>query len=367
MNTTKISNRQVFALTACFTTGSAILVISATAANMAKQDAWISVLLTLILGLIIIWPMYFLWIKYPDLTYTEVIFLSFGKWAGLIISICFVFFCLLSSAQITWYIGNFMIVSVMPETPIYIFNLLFAATIVIAVSYGIETIARSYGIFIYFISILLISSMIMVIPAVETDYILPVCENGLALILKASLQLSSFLIFPLAPLFTVFSVNSNNSRSTRKSFYKGYLFGSSLVALTIIFSILVLGSAITASAQYPLFQIAKNINLGTIFTRLEFIVAGVWIITLLSRGIIYFYVGTVNLASLLRLKDHKKIILPLGLIIFINSGIIYSDVINQNDWDTFVWPLFSMTFGLLLPLTMVIAFYIKKFINKHKE
>jgi spore germination protein KB len=252
----------------------------------------------------------------------------------------------------------------MPETPIYIFNLLFAATVVIAVSYGIEAIARSYGIFIYLISILFILSMVMVIPAVKIDYILPVCEKGPTPILKASLQLSSILIYPLVPLFTLFSINSNNSNQTRKAFYKGYLFGSSLVALSIIFSILVLGSTITASAQYPLFQVAKNINLGTIFTRLEFIVAGVWIITLLSRGIIYFYAGTVNLASLLRLKDHKKIILPLGLIIFIYSGIVFSDVINQNDWDTFVWPLFSMTFGLLLPLTMVIAFYIKKIINK---
>lgn len=367
MNTTKISNHQIFALTTCFTSGSAILVISASAAAVAKQDAWISILLTIVFGLLGVWLIYFLWLKYPGLTYTEVVFLSFGKYVGWIICTGFVFFCFLSSTQIIWYIGNFMTISVMPETPIYIFNLLFTATIVISVLYGIEAIVRSYEIFVYFISVLFVSSIIMVSPNVKTDYILPILDNGITPVLKCSLLLSSFLISPLIPLFTVFSVHANNSGKSRKSFINGYFFGSGLVTLSILFSILILGSTITASAQFPLFQVAKDINLGTIFTRLEFIVAGVWIITLLSRGTIYFYTGAVNLSNLLKLRDHKKLVLPLGLIVFINSGIVYSDVISQSEWDIYVWPLFSSTFGLLIPLAMVIAFYIKKLLNKNEN
>lgn len=74
-----------------------------------------------------------------------------------------------------------------------------------------------------------------------------------------------------------------------------------------------------------------------------------------------FYAGIISIAQLLKLKDHKKIILPLGLIIVVMSGIVYTDDIYKSTWDTFVWPPFVATFGLILPIVMVTGFYIKKY------
>lgn len=363
MNKIKITDHQVFALTSCFTCGSAILVISATIASFAKQDAWIAMLVTLTFGLFEIWIVCFLWSSYPNMTYIEMIKEILGKWVGNIISIYFIFFCLLVDSQICWYIGNFVTIQSMPQTPAYAINILFFTTVSIALLYGLESIARSYEVFVYFISFLFILSIILVSPNAKIENLQPVLEGGIIPVLKASILSSSFLIFPIIILLMVFPVNANYTKKAKKAFIKGYLWGGSLVFLSIIFPILVLGTTITASSQYPVYILAKEINLGTVFTRLEFIVAAVWIITLLTRGIFYFYAAVIGLAQLLKLKDYKKIIIPLWLIVVVISGDVFTDVINQSDWDTLTWPPFAATFGVIIPIIMIIGFCVRRLLK----
>ncbi|QTM00073.1 endospore germination permease [Iocasia frigidifontis] len=363
----RITNHQIFALTVGLTNGSAILVISASVAGLAKQDSWISMLFTIVFGFLEIWLICFLWNHYPGLTFVEMIRQIFGKWFGSVITIAFLYFCFLSDAQVIWYIGNFITSQAMLETPPYIVNMIFSATIVIALLYGLEAIARSYEIFIYIISFLFVLSMIFVLPNARIENLQPVFEEGLIPVLKGSTLLSSFVIFPFVLLIMIFPAKADNTFKAMKSFVKGYLWGGFLLFTSILISVLVLGSTITANIQYPVFVLAQEINLANIFTRLEFIVAGVWIITVLTKGIFYFYAGLIGLAQLIELKDHKKIILPLGLIIFVMSGVVFPDATYQSAWDSLVWPFFAATFGLILPIVMAAGFYIKKWVfNRHK-
>jgi len=363
MGKARITNHQLFSLEASSTCGSAILVISSSAASIAKQDSWISILLMIVLGLLDIWLICFLWSHYPNMTYAEILKDIYGKWIGSIFISIFVFFCLVSSSQVLWYVGNFINVQAMPETPEYFINMVFIAAVVIALLYGIEVIVRSYEIFIYLISFLFVVSMIMVLPNAKIDYLLPVFEKGIAPTLKGTFLLSTYIVFPAILLLIIFPVNAANTLKAKISFVKGYLWGGFLLFISIFVSILVLGSTMTENSQFPVYRLAKEINLGTVFTRMEFVVAAVWIITLLSKEILYFYAGIMSLSQLLKLKDHKKIILPLGLIVLTLSGVVYPDVIYQASWDTYVWPAYSLTFFLVLPLTMLVGYYIKKFTN----
>ncbi|ADK16931.1 Spore germination protein YndE [Clostridium ljungdahlii DSM 13528] len=361
MDKIKITNHQLFALTASFACGSGPLVISASITSLAGQDAWISMLLTVVFGPLELWLICFLWSHYPGMTYVQMINKTFGKYIGSIITVGFAFFCLLTDSEVIHYIGDFMTIQEMHQTPAYLINTIFFIVIAIALLYGLEVIARSYEILTCFASLLFILSMILVLPNARIENLQPVFEKGIIPILEGSILLNSFFTFPVIILLMIFPTNADNTTKARKSFIKGYLWGGFLIFISILVSILVLGSTITADSQYPVYILAKEINVGVIFTRLEFIVAAVWIITLLSRAIIYFYAGIISIAQLLKLKDHKKIILPLGLIIVVMSGIVYTDDIYKSTWDTFVWPPFVATFGLILPIVMVTGFYIKKY------
>lgn len=359
MEKIKISNHQVFSLMASYTIGSAILVIPASVASVAKQDAWISMLFTMLFGFLEVSIICFFWSRYPGFTFIEIVKDVFGKWIGIIVAVCFAFFSILSDSQVLWYVGNFITSAVMTETPAYVINFVFCVAVVIALLYGLEAIARSYELLIYFVSVLFIASMVLVTPAAKIEYVQPVLEKGIIPVLQGSIILSSFLIFPMVILLVIFPANAENSSKSRKSFIKGYLWGGFLVFLAILFSVLVLGSTMTADSQYPVYTLAKEINVGLIFTRLEFIVAGVWITTILIKVIAYFYAGVISLSQAIGLKDHKRIIIPLGLIILVMSEVVYPDVIYQANWDIYPWPLYVVTYGLVLPIIMLVVYFLK--------
>ena len=95
-------------------------------------------------------------------------------------------------------------------------------------------------------------------------------------------------------------------------------------------TILVLGYAIAASTQYPTYLLGKEINIGTILTRLEFIVAIIWFATQFVVTILYFYSVLVGFSQIIGLKDYKKIAVPLAFIIFIMTEVIFPNVIYQG-------------------------------------
>ena len=364
MDKIKITNHQLFALTANYTCGAAIIVISARVTGIAKQDAWISALLTPVIGLLVVWLICFLGRQYPDMTFVEIIQQILGKWIGWFVAFSFTFYCFELGNQMAWYIGNFTTIHAMPETPSIAVNLVFVTVVLIAAFYGIETMARASEVFLYIISFLFISAMLLVLPNARLENLLPVFEKGIAPTFKGVLFLSSSLTFPLIAIIVVYPFNAGNLNGAKKSIFIGYLWGGLLLFISIIMSILVLGSTVTASSKYPIFLLAKEINLGTIFTRLEFIVAAVWIATLLIKGIIYFLVCVVGISQLFGLKDHKRIILPMGLITLVMSEVVFPDSIYQANWLNVVLTPFMATFGLILPVLLLIVFLIKKWTLK---
>lgn len=364
MGKIKITNHQVFALTACFTSGTGLLVISADMTGLAKQDAWLSVLFGLLFAMFEVWMICFFWSRYPGMTYVEIMKKIFGKWIGWLASAGFVIMCLNTAPMISWYMGNFVTTQVMPETPVYAITFIYIVTIAISILYGLETIARAYEIFNYIVSFLFILAMVLVLPNARIENLLPVFEEGLIPILKGSLLLATNMIFPVIMLLMIYPSCADNTYKARKSFLTGYLWGGFLLLISNIMSILILGSSITANSQYPVYLLTKEINVADIFTRLEFLVAAAWIITLIMRGLVYFYAGTLAFSQLLGLKSHRRIVLPMGLIVVVMSQVSYPNVIYQADWDTYVWPPFITTFGLVLPVILVIVFLIKKHIFK---
>lgn len=234
----------------------------------------------------------------------------------------------------------------------------------IAVLYGIETIARASELFIYFASILFILAMILVSPNARIENLQPVLEKGIIPILKSSVFLSCFLTFPLITLMVIYPINLNKISEAKRSLFKGYLWACFLIFIAILMSILVLGSAITSKSQYSVYLLAKEINIGIIFTKLEFVTAASWLVTQFMISILYFYAGVIGLSQLLGLKDHKKIVMPIGLIIFVMSGAAFPDVIYQAKWISLVWPPYIITYGLILPIVLLLVFLIKKWVFK---
>ncbi len=337
---------------------------SAPMAGIAKQDAWIGMLAATAYGLIIMLIYYFLGSRYPGLTLIGILRQLLGKWFGLILAACYFMLFFFLSFNIPWYIMDFM-GHAMHETPHYAISLLFIIGYAVAAIYGIEVIARTSEIFIKFITVIFFAAMLMVLPNVKLDNLLPVLENGLVPVIKSSVSISIYNTFPMIVLLMVFPVNINDIKGSKKAIIKGFLWSSLLAFTVIILSTLVLGTAVLAKSKYPSFLLLKEINIMNIFTRLEYFISVVWIITQFIVGALFFYSSVAGLSELLKLKDYKKIVLPLSLIVFIMSGVVFpNDVYNLN-WLVTGWTPYSILMGLIIPVFLLIVYGIRKMIAKY--
>lgn len=359
-----ITGHQLWALVAVYTCGTTILVVSSGLAGMAKQDAWIAVIVTTIIGLLFVSLYAYLGYLYPNNTLIEMIQLAFGKIIGRIIVACFIFFCIVNISQVIYYINSFMIKEYMDKTPPYAIALVCIIALSIALYYGIETIARSAEIFVYYISFMFILAMLLVIPNVKIDNLLPILEDGIVPVLKGSIQLSGYITWPLILILMIYPKNIDYSKEATRSLFRGYLWAAFLIFISNTMAILVLGSNIASKSLYPTYLLATEINVGMILTRVEGVIASVWIITVFFRALLYFYGIVVGMSQLIGLKDYKTIILPVGLIVLILSDVIYPNYAYEVEYDSKTWILFSFTFGAILPLILLAVTFIK---SKYKN
>jgi len=358
MKKSKITSHQLSAITACGTIGGSLIVISASVAGIAKQDAWLTALITPVFGIVIISIYYFLGSRYQGMTLIGITKKLFGKWVGFLISVGYVFLFLTTAFHFPWYVGDFT-GHIMHETPIYAINLLFVAAVVAALLYGIETIARASELFIVFITVFFFLLVILVAPNAKIEYIQPILENGIVPVLTGTLPLSSVTALPMITIMMVYPLHVADIPAARKALLQGYLWAGFIIFVTIAITILVLGSNITSKLQYPTFSLARQINVGTLLTRLEHVISIIWIVTQFMIGVLFFYAGVTGFSELLGLKDYKIIVLPMGLIMLVMSQVVFPDTVYQTHWVSLVWLPFIVTFALIIPLLMLLMHFIK--------
>lgn len=146
----KINSYQFLVLVMFFSMGTSILIVPSVLAEGVKQDAWIAAILGIIIGVIVIWLFCLIIQWFPNLTFVEICEKILGKWIGKAVSLLFVSMAFIYAASLLYYSGTFLNIHLMPNTPMIALNLLLALAIVMGVRLGIETIARSAEILIFF-------------------------------------------------------------------------------------------------------------------------------------------------------------------------------------------------------------------------
>ncbi len=359
MQKNKISSHQLYALTALTSLGGSVLVISSSVAGVAKQDAWISALVAVAFGLLMIRIYGYLGSQYPEMTFIGLIKKILGKWVGLAACAGFVFFCLTTAANIPWYISSYATYS-MHETPQSAPALFVMIAIVIAILYGIEVIGRASELFLVFITVLFFGAMLFLFPAIKLQNVQPILENGIVPVLKGAVLISNLTVFPVVIMMMVYPINIEDIPQAKKAMMKGFSWASLIVFFTVLMSTLVLGAAITAKLSYPALVLFKEIRIGEVLTRIEYVVSIIWDISQFVVGVMYAYSGILGLSELLGLIDYKKIVIPVGLVIFVMSQVVFPDTAYQGSHASIVWPLFMMTFGFVLPILLLLVDLIKK-------
>ncbi|SFL53611.1 spore germination protein KB [Paenibacillus sp. 1_12] len=359
----KISPSQFGITVFMYTLGSAVLLMPSVLATIAKQDAWITVLMMIpaVLLLIQIWTQLARMFPHESIIqYSERIL---GKWLGKIVALLYLSYFIFLTALVLRNVGGFITTHVLVETPMQFVHIIFMVAVVYGAYLGLEVLARTSEIFFPWVLGIYFLTSILLIHNIDLSKLLPILPDGWMPPIKAIYPL---LGFPLSELvvFLIILPFVNNQNKSRKYFnlfmVMNVIFGTIIVVITIS----VLGVDLTARSTFAVFDVAKEIAIGKFFSRVEILVGGIWIMTIFVKLSFCFYVTNIAFAQFFKMKSFRITILPFGLIVIPLSMIVYKNTGEFSTFSTMVYPIYSLFHGLVIPLILLCVAKIRKLKGK---
>lgn len=342
-----------------FIIGTSIILLPTILASEAKQDAWISALVGMIAGLLLVLIYNALGRLYPGRSLVEMSREILGSWLGTCVSLLMFFYAFILTSLVLRNLGDFLTSSMMPETPIQAIHIVYLCIVVIGVRYGISNIARTADLFYPWILTLFVIFVVLLIPDFEFKHLQPVLGKGIQPVLKAAYPYIAFPFLELALILMLFPL-VKQPKEAGGAFLKGTVIGGIILFVITLLCMLVLGAENTASNLYASFELAKKIKITEIIQRVEVIIAAIWFLSIFLKLIICFYILVSSLSQTLKISEYRSLAMPMGMILYSVSIIISPNISYLISFDLKFWPLFALTFGLVFPLLLLCIAVIKR-------
>ncbi|NJD01960.1 MAG: spore gernimation protein [Ruminiclostridium sp.] len=241
-------------------------------------------------------------------------------------------------------------------SPISYVTTFFIVCMVIGAWLGIEAIARYHAIVVPVIAAGYLLIIIGVAPFIEFSNLLPIFGNGAKSIfvdgaLKTGIFTELIVLFLLAPFL-------KSRKRFESSGYTALAISSVLLVTAALVYLAVIPYPGAGEKILPIYHLARMINYGRFFQRLESVFVLIWA----TAGLMYVTVGLYLIAYLFKktfgLKYHKPLIFPFAVIIFtlsllpenlIQSNLLETEIIREWGWIlVFVMPMLLLLVGGLI-------------------
>ncbi len=361
-----ISPNQFSILVLFYTIGSSILFLPATLTGVAHNDAWISSLISLIIGFFAVTFISKVGLISSNLSFVELSEKVLGRFIGKLVSILYLSFFFLMTTILIWIIGDFVKTQIMPETPLLAIYIIFTMISLYGCRLGIETIGRASEVFIPWVILLLLLMLISLFHEFELKNAFPILENGFIPILRGTYITLGLPLFELAVFLMIIPMVSDKTKVT-KAFQKGFLFGSLCLFFVTVSSILVLGADFTERNTFPVYTLGKKVAIIGLLERIEVFVAVIWFLGIYFKLTISMYACLQGISKLLKLQDYRSISLPFGVLVAVASLVVFPSFVTSIVFLRYSWIPLTILVGFFLPLTILVVDFAKKRKNKKSK
>ncbi|MCX7843118.1 MAG: spore germination protein [Clostridia bacterium] len=352
-----ISGGQVVAMMFWTIMGTAIITLPVLIAMHAPRDAWMAAIIFIIGGICISFVIRALSRRFPDYDFAECVEKVFGKWLGKLLLVVFLVWISHTTYFVLYQINIFTRLTLLPNTPLIVIELLFIAPVVFALYAGIERLARtSQFIFMLTIGIVFILYIFHISDA-NFENLLPILDDGIYNVVRSGLA-------PLAwageIMFVLFFVpNIKNSEKTGLySMLTIILIGVGGI-LNESFYTLVFGE-LRQYLSSPFYSIVRYIRPTLFIERFDILFASIELTGNFIKLGVFIFVIVFCLSRILGLKSYRPLILPA--VILLIAGIELFPL-KQAELISFldgVFPFYTIPLLYGLPLLTLIVAKIRK-------
>ena len=335
--------------------GVGILSLPATLYSSAGKDGWIAILLAGIGFQGVIFVIYFLSKRFPTLTLYEYAPKIVGRLFGTLISIAYILFAGLTAILVLQLFQISIRTWILPKTPSIIILLLLSLSGAYLVSGRVKVLGR----FDQFVTVFVVPLIVMILITLrfsDIRYILPIGENGIGPILKATPEgFFSMIGFEMA-LF-VFPYLQQKGKSALISLT------ISNISVTCFYCFITLATYVFFSPQQfktiqdPTVYMLKGISF-LIVDRIDLLFLSIWTVSVLTSFGSYLYISSEGVKILTKRKEATwsiiiTTLLILGLSLFPHSSFTVPTLSKYH-------AMASYFFVLGIPLLLLVISYIRK-------
>jgi spore germination protein (amino acid permease) len=247
--------------------------------------------------------------------------------------------------------GEDMKTITLEDSPISFIILFFLIGMIAAGFAGIEAIARLSAFVVPIIIAGYYFIVFAVAPYFDISAILPILGNGVESIFirgasKISAFSSIFIIFLLAPFL-------KTNKNFRKTGYSAIIFSAVNLVTSVLIYLIAFPYPTAIENFLPIYQLARLINYGRFFQRVESGFVFIWV----ASALIYLSTGFFFILHVFRktfgLKYYKPLIIPMSILIF-NISLLPPNLMTAMKLDTEFFRSYIWIITFIIPIVVLL-------------
>ncbi|WP_342439779.1 GerAB/ArcD/ProY family transporter [Paenibacillus sp. FSL L8-0436] len=359
MGTIKIGLTQFFSLTLLFELGTALVV---NLGMEAGRDAWLSILVGCLAGIVVFAGYAYLYRKHPELSFTAYTRKLLGKTLGIPVAVLYIILYLNLAARDLRDGSTMLAMATMHKTPMFILSSLMILSGAYVLHKGIEVLTRTSVVFASIVLIIGVFSTIMLVlsGSINLHRLLPMLEDGIKPVL-VSVAHQNFM-FPFGEMisFTMLMPYLSNVKKGPWIIAAAMLVSALLLSFTMALNISVLGADIVRRSPLPLMPTISKISISDFIQRVDIFVVMVLIIGVFFKMSVFFAAALIGISELFGIP-YRKMIYPCALIILFTSILDARSFIEHLDEGGrllyMVYPLFIVVIPAILIIITALKSY----------
>ena len=329
----------------------ALLFVPGITAERAKQSAWLASLFASLAGFISLWVVGKLGQRFPGHTLPQYSKIILGKTLGKIVGGAYVLFFLFANILVIREFSDFLTITLMPETPRVIFSAIIVLIGAYAASKGIEVIARMTQFVLPLFVFTLVFLLGLATPNMELGKLQPFLERGILPVIWGAVVPASW-YGEIVVLVILMPMVNKPQEIKRKGAYAllGALFfltAETLITLTIF------GPNLTGDLLFPFWYLAKYIEFGNYLQRMESLIVFLWVISIVIKVAVFYYLVCFATAQVLNLKGYKPVIYVTAFVQILGANFLFTNTSQVSEFLSQNWPPFGLLFEVGLPLILL--------------
>ncbi|GMQ62723.1 GerAB/ArcD/ProY family transporter [Vallitalea maricola] len=356
----KISYKCVVGIIFMTIAPTAILYLPTITYKEARQDGWISVLITTLFGLLVAYAIIDLGTMYKSKTIIEYSTDIIGKVPSKILGFLYCCYFIYINAFIIREFAELLAGAFMIETPILFFIISIILPSIYGVYKGLEVIVRVNQIIFPIFMISILAIILYSLKDMDFTNIFPILDNGIQPVIIGGYR--NLLWFTEVFVLAIFMPYINRPEKVRKlSFISILIIG--LLGALINLSIVATFGANTKHLTYPYLSLARYVSVGFV-ERLDSIIMFMWIAGVYIKIVIYHYCATLAIGQWLKFKKFELLSIPIGLLLVILSYILWDSLVKLKYEVKYIVIVPFIIMQGVIPVLLFILTKIKKILFK---